>query len=74
MSLCLYPKTLSIPQKTTGNFRKTGVQEYWIVNPATRIVNVYDFEKETGTAQYTFDDKIPVCIYPGLSVGIADLL
>ena len=74
MSLCLYPKIPSIPQKTTGNFRKTGVREYWIVNPATRIVNVYDFEKETGTAQYTFDDKIPACIYPGLSVGIADLL
>lgn len=55
-------------------YRTAGVREYWIVNPATRTVNVYDFEKEMGTAQYTFDDKIPVCIYPDLSVGIADLL
>ena len=55
-------------------YRTAGVREYWIVNPATRTVNVYDFEKETGTAQYTFDDRIPACIYPDLSVGIADLL
>ena len=26
-----------------------GVREYWIVNPRTRIVNVYDFEKEALT-------------------------
>ena len=55
-------------------YRTAGVREYWIINPATRTVNVYDFEKEMGTAQYTFNDKIPVCIYPDLSVGIASLL
>ena len=33
-------------------YRSAGVREYWIVNPRTRIVNVYDFEKEALTDQY----------------------
>ena len=55
-------------------YRTAGVREYWIVNPSTRTVNVYDFEHDAGTTQYTFDDEIPVCIYRDLSIRIADLL
>lgn len=54
-------------------YRTAGVREYWIVNPSTRIVNAYDFESNAGTAQYTFDDKIPVCIYGDLDIRISDL-
>ena len=50
------------------------VKEYWIINPTTRIVNVYDFENENGTCQYSFDDEIPVCIYNGLGIQISELL
>lgn len=53
-------------------YRTAGVREYWIINPSTHIVNVYDFEKENGTRQYRFDDEIPVCLYEGLTVQIAD--
>lgn len=55
-------------------YRSAGVREYWIVNPATHTVTVYDFEHGTGTNQYAFDDKIPVCIYGDLSIRISSLL
>lgn len=55
-------------------YRTAGVREYWIVNPVTRIVNVYDFENWENTCQYIFEDDIPVCIYRDLSVKISDLL
>lgn len=55
-------------------YRTADVREYWIVNPSTRTVNVYDFEHNAGTTQYTFDDEISVCIYRDLSIRITDLL
>lgn len=55
-------------------YRAAGVREYWIVNPMTRTVNVYDFEKRENTCQYSFDDDIPVCIYKDLTICISELL
>ncbi len=55
-------------------YRTAGVREYWIVNPLTRVVTVYDLENEIGTNQYTFHDRIPVCIYDDLSIQISNLL
>lgn len=55
-------------------YRTAGVREYWIVNPLTQIVTVYDLENEVGTNQYTFNDSIPVCIYNDLSIRISSLL
>ncbi len=55
-------------------YRMAGVREYWIVNPMTRTITVYDFENESGTNQYTFDDTIPVRIYHDLMINITDLL
>ena len=55
-------------------YRTAGVREYWIVNPMTHTVTVYDFERGTGTNQYVFDDEIPVCIYRDLNIRITDLL
>ena len=55
-------------------YRTAGVREYWIVNPETRTVNVYDFEHEEGTNQFSFDGTISVCIYDDLTIKIADLL
>jgi len=50
------------------------VREYWIVNPLTRTVNVYDLEKEELNDQYSFDDDIAVCIYDNLTINITELL
>lgn len=55
-------------------YRSAGVREYWIINPRTRVVNVFDFEHDQESAQYSFDDKIPVCIYSDLTIGISDLI
>lgn len=55
-------------------YRSAGVREYWVVNPLTQIVNVYDLEKEELSDQYRFEDEIPVCIYDGLVINIAEWL
>lgn len=55
-------------------YRSAGVREYWIVNPLTHTVNVYDFEHGSGTNQYVFEDEIPVCIYGDLRIRISELL
>lgn len=55
-------------------YRTAGVREYWIVNPMTYTVNAYDFEREKGTRQYSFDEYIPVCILEDLKICISDLL
>ena len=55
-------------------YKNAGVREYWIVNPLTRTVNVYDLEKEELTDLYSFDDDIQVCIYDDLTINITELL
>lgn len=55
-------------------YRNAGVREYWIVNPVQKIVNVYCFEDEENTDLYSFENDIPVGIYPGFSINIQELL
>ena len=55
-------------------YRTAGVREYWIVNPLTNTVNVYDLEKEEQSDQYSFDENINVCIYDDLIINISELL
>ena len=55
-------------------YRTAGVREYWIVNPLTNTVNVYDLENEKLSDQYTFEDDINVCIYDDLIINISELL
>lgn len=54
-------------------YRSAGVREYWIINPRMHTVNVFDFEHNQESAQYSFDDQIPVCIYADLNIRISDL-
>lgn len=55
-------------------YRSAKVREYWIVNPMTQTVNVYDFENGKNTHQYSFDESISVSIYEDLIIRIKDLL
>lgn len=55
-------------------YRSAGVREYWIVNPKTHTVNLFDLEHGELSNQYSFDDDIPVCIYDDLKINIAELL
>ena len=55
-------------------YRTAGVREYWIVNPLTKTINVYDLEKDEQSDQYSFDDDIQVCLYEDLIINISELL
>ena len=61
-----------------GLYMKTGVREYWIVDPMSERVIVHTFEKANTTGIYTFEDDIPVWIYKDnehpLSIKIKDVL
>ena len=55
-------------------YRTAGVREYWIVNPMKKAVQTYVFEDEEDSNLFSFDDKIPVYIFDGLTIKIFDLL
>lgn len=56
-------------------YRDAGVREYWIVNPMRQTVQTYFFENEDrGFGEFSFDEDIPVRIYEGWSINIADLI
>ncbi len=55
-------------------YRSAGVREYWTINPRLRTVNVYDFEHNESSRQYSFDDSISVCIYEDLVIRVSDLI
>ena len=55
-------------------YRTAGVREYWIVNPRTQTVTVFDFEKKEKSNQYNFKDDVQVCIYEDFIINISDLL
>ena len=55
-------------------YRSAGVREYWTINPRLRTINVYDFEYNEKTRQYSFDDEIPVSIYDDFVICTSDLL
>ena len=68
----------SNPQTDYGiklfKYRTAGVREYWIVNPQTKTVTIFDFEGYEKSNQYSFENDIPVCIYKDLVINIANLL
>ena len=57
-----------------GIYATAGVREYWIVDPARERTTVYYFEEDEAPVIYPFSQPVPVNIYPGLEICIADLL
>ncbi|MCR5232792.1 MAG: Uma2 family endonuclease [Lachnospiraceae bacterium] len=60
-----------------SKYATTGVREYWIVDPDSRITCVYTFEKDRDDGgfdlkQYDFDKPVESNIYPGLSILMTD--
>ena len=50
-------------------YQKSEVREYWIVDPTSKQIMVYCFEKEL-IEQYTFKDDVPVGIFEGFRIKI----
>ncbi|MDO4339143.1 MAG: Uma2 family endonuclease [Eubacteriales bacterium] len=59
--------------KKPEKYEAAGVREYWIVDPQTERVLVYNFEKDSFLTQYTFEDTIPVGIYGDFSIDFKEL-
>lgn len=55
-------------------YRTAGVREYWIVNPSKQTVQVYSFEGDENSMQFSFDEEISVGIYADLIIKVTDLL
>ena len=55
-------------------YSQGGVREYWIVDPEKERSTVYHYEADDAPTIYTFTQAVPVGIFAGLSVNIADLL
>ena len=50
-------------------YQKSGVREYWIVDPIKQRVTVYFFEKQL-VEEYSFGEEVPVGIYEGFSIKV----
>ena len=50
-------------------YQKSGVREYWIVDPIKQRVTVYFFEKDL-VEEYSFGEEVPVGIYEGFSIKV----
>lgn len=55
-------------------YRSAGVREYWMINPRLKTINVYDFEHNEKSRQYSFDDDISVCIYEDLVIRVSEII
>ena len=56
-------------------YERSGVREYWIVNPESQTVRTYFFANgEAVTREYDFDDSVPVRICDGFRIRVKDLL
>ena len=54
-------------------YQRTGVREYWIVNPDKQTIRTYDLENND-TNDYSFSDSIPVRLCEGFLICIEDLI
>ncbi len=50
-------------------YQKSGVREYWIVDPIKQRVTVYFFEKEL-VEEYSFGEEVTVGIYEGFFIKV----
>lgn len=55
-------------------YQSAGVREYWIVDPAKKIVTIYDFEHEDGPSVHSFTELVKVGIYADLYLDLSSFL
>ena len=56
-------------------YKRSGVREYWIIDPGSERVVVYIFSPQYELNIYTFDMPIPVGIYGGeVSIRVDEMI
>lgn len=53
-------------------YQKSGVREYWIIDPFQELITVYNFENPRLTGQFSYEDRVPSGILEGFAVRIED--
>lgn len=53
-------------------YQKSGVREYWIIDPAEKKVSVFNFENSGRTDEYSFTDEVTSGILDGLTIKMSD--
>ncbi len=53
-------------------YKQAGVREYWIVDYDKQIISVYMLQETDEAMVYSWNSKIQVNIYPGLSIDFSD--
>jgi Uma2 family endonuclease len=53
-------------------YQSSGVREYWIVDPISERISVYNFEHDEMEV-YTFDDKVKAGIYEDLEIDFGSI-
>ena len=55
-----------------------GVKEYWVVNPAQRVVSLYSFQEKDlekgGMEMYSFDQELHSVLFPEFSLRLSEEL
>jgi Uma2 family endonuclease len=60
--------------RKTASYSSAGVREYWIIDPHSETINVYNFGDEVyRPSQYGFDEQIKVGIYEDLVIDFAQM-
>ncbi|MDO4294418.1 MAG: Uma2 family endonuclease [Eubacteriales bacterium] len=55
-------------------YSAAGVREYWIIDPDRQRTTVYRYSEDDAPMIYTYDQEIPVGIFPELKLCVADLI
>ncbi len=55
-------------------YRSAGVGEYWVVSPVKNAIIVFLFRQDPEGMVYSFEDHIPVSLYPGFDICLSELL
>lgn len=69
---------LSPSSRYTDTFTKLykyelfGIKEYWIANPDTEIITIYNFENKTNS-EYTKSNKLISAVFSELEINLVDI-
>lgn len=54
-------------------YREAGVREYWIVDPARKIILTYDMEQAAAPVIYSFADTVKATVFDDLAINFSKL-